>query len=99
MEIREPKKNEISVENKVIRLIVINMYIYIYIYLSVKEFIRLLHCRSPLIFSFINSIELSVDVEVKQFGALSLTHDTQKPNQIYVRDPIKKKKNLYNRNV
>ena len=36
MEIREPKKNEISVENKVIRLIVIDMYIYIYI--SVKEF-------------------------------------------------------------
>ena len=72
MEIREPKKNEISVENKVIRLIVINMYIYIYIYISVKEFIRLLHCRSPLIFSFINSIELSVDVEVKQFGALAM---------------------------
>ena len=46
--------------------------IYIYIYISVKEFIRLLHCRSPLIFSFINSIELSVDVEVKQFGALAM---------------------------
>ena len=72
MEMREPKKNEISVENKVIRLIVIDMYIYIYIYISVKEFERLLHCRSPLIFSFIYSIELSVDVEVKKFGALAM---------------------------
>ena len=70
MEIREPKKNEISAENKVIRLIVIDMYIYIYI--SVKEFERLLDCRSPLIFSFIYSIELSVDVEVKKFGALAM---------------------------
>ena len=68
MEIREPKKNEISVENKVIKLIFIDMYIYI----SVKEFERLLHCRSPLIFSFIYSIELLVDVEVKQFGALAM---------------------------
>ena len=70
MEIREPKKNEISAENKVIRLIVIDMYIYIYI--SVNEFKRLLHCHSPLIFSFLYSIELSVDVEVKQFGALAM---------------------------
>ena len=46
--------------------------IYIYIYISVKEFERLLHCRSPLIFSFIYSIELSVDVEVKKFGALAM---------------------------
>ena len=45
---------------------------YIYIYISVKEFERLLHCRSPLIFSFIYSIELSVDVEVKKFGALAM---------------------------
>ena len=36
MEIREPKKNEISVENKVIRLIVIDMYIYIYIYIYIR---------------------------------------------------------------
>ena len=48
------------------------IYIYIYIYISVKEFERLLHCRSPLIFSFIYSIELSVDVEVKKFGALAM---------------------------
>ena len=68
MEIREPKKNEISVENKVIKLIFIDMYIYI----SVKEFERLLHCHSPLIFSFLYSIELSVDVEVKKFGALAM---------------------------
>ena len=46
--------------------------IYIYISLSVKEFKRLLHCHSPLIFSFLYSIELSVDVEVKQFGALAM---------------------------
>ena len=48
------------------------VYIYIYIYISVKEFKRLLHCHSPLIFSFLYSIELSVDVEVKQFGALAM---------------------------
>ena len=46
--------------------------VYIYIYISVNEFERLLHCRSPLIFSFIYSIELSVDVEVKKFGALAM---------------------------